>query len=954
MAENTILTADDVRGSARLRSLGVMPGDELTAERKLVRKVSTEPVPQNKQITLEDLRGSARLRSLGVMPGDELTPDRKLVRKFSTEPDEPVEDVSSEDRSFLDNFLYGIDEAGRFLANTADVLERNFPLGRITTEFEYLSPEEAYGREFGKASIDERKDLILRSKERALVQAYGAQEATGVAATLGEVVGTLADPTTLFPVGRGIKAAAGIGFGLGSSYSAVEDYAKKGEVDPVKAVAMGAFGGATGGAFAGAGKLIGTATRGAANRRVAKVEREVNERIVNSGMSPKEAIDDVVKGSVERQFNRDLQILGRQADFAVSKTSAEQALQNSIVNDSAVSRLYSKTLDKYLGTLSTRIGDISQPVLRRFRKFEHDIHIDTKKYMDRAAPFMRNLQKLKPEDKSIIGRHLAAGKFQDAEKLMTLPGMKEEFQKVKEILNDLYDESIDAGLGVEYRTNYFPRMVKDYDKMAAELRFKNKHQVLDRALDDWAKAHNKTVSDLTLAEKEKIIGLTLRGYGVGKTNAGKPGFTKQRKISNEKLEQDENLYGKFYASPEEALSMYIRNSVHNTHRRKFLGQPSQTGELNLRDSIDKIVAKELEAGRLKPTDQDTLRELIEARFIGGEKSTSSGIGILRDLGYMGTIANPISALTQLGDIGVSMAKYGFRDTIAAMFGTKNLRVIDLGLDRAGQEFADVRKSAQILDKLLGVSGFKAVDRLGKETIMNAALRKNIKAVKTPAGERAFRQKWGKFYGDDIDMLVSHLKSGQVTSRVKEHAFNELSDVQPISSLEMPQAYLENPNGRILYSLKTFTLKQLDVARRDVVQQWKRGNKTQAIKNASALAGYMSASGVAVQTVKDLLLGREVEPDDLPENALWALTGVYGINRYVSDKYLSKGNVKEAAVNMLAPATPIIDALFQAPFELAEEDPNLEKYLRNIPVVGPMLYNWFGGGAEKYNERLRDR
>jgi len=26
-------------------------------------------------------------------------------------------------------------------------------------------------------------------------------------------------------------------------------------------------------------------------------------------------------------------------------------------------------------------------------------------------------------------------------------------------------------------------------------------------------------------------------------------------------------------------------------------------------------------------------------------------------------------------------------------------------------------------------------------------------------------------------------------------------------------------------------------------------------------------------------------------------------------------------------------------------------LRNVPLVGPLIYNWFGGGAEKYNERL---
>lgn len=951
MAENTILTADDVRGSARLRSLGVMPGDEITAERKLVRKVSTEPVPQNKQITLEDLRGSARLRSLGVMPGDEISPDRKLVRKFSTEPDEPVEDVSSEDRSFLDNFMYGFDEAGNFVGYLADVLERNFPLGRITSSFEYIEPEKAYGPGFTKATIEQRKDMILRAKERALVKEYGAQEATGTAATLGEIAGTLADPTTLLPVGRGIGQALTMGFGVGAGYSAVEDYAKQGEIDPVKALAVGGFSAVTGGTLAGAGQLVGKATRNAANRRITKVENEVNERIA-SGISPGAAFDEVVTPQVGAQLKRDIRLVDRKPKIRASQTRAEQVLQDDIVNDSAVSRLYSKTLDKYLGTLSTRIGNISQPVLRRLRLFEHDTHIKTKEFMDRVTPFMQDLQKLKPGDKNVLGKHLAAGEFKEAENAMISEQMRQNFAEVRKVLRELYDDSIESGLGLNRIDEYYPRLVKDYDKMASELRFRGKNSIVDKALDDWAEAHNKSIDELTQAEKTEITNLALRGYGV-KIDAGKPSFTKERELTPEQLKQND-VYERFYASPEEALSMYIRNSVHNTQRRKFLGQAGKVNSLNLKDSIGDVVRREKEAGRLDENDERTLKELLEARFIGGEKSTSSGVGVLRDLGYAGTIANPISALTQLGDIGVSMAKYGFRDTIASMFGTKNLRMVDMGLDRAGQEFADVRKSAQILDKLLGVSGFKAVDRLGKETIMNAALRKNFKTVSTPAGERAFKQKWGKFYGDDIDTLVSHLKSGEVTDRVKEHAFNELSDVQPISSLEMPQVYLQSPNGRILYSLKTFTLKQLDVARRDVVQQWKRGNKTQAIKNASALAGYMAASGVAVQTVKDLLLGREVRPDDLPENALWALTGVYGINRYVSDKYLSEGNVTEAAVNMIAPATPIIDAVFQAPVELTQEDPNLAKYMRSIPVVGPMLYNWFGGGAEKYNERLRDR
>ena len=72
---------------------------------------------------------------------------------------------------------------------------------------------------------------------------------------------------------------------------------------------------------------------------------------------------------------------------------------------------------------------------------------------------------------------------------------------------------------------------------------------------------------------------------------------------------------------------------------------------------------------------------------------------------------------------------------------------------------------------------------------------------------------------------------------------------------------------------------------------------------------------------------------------------------MSDKYLSEGKFTDAAIETLAPATPIIDAVLGGTAELTEEDPNLSQYARSIPVIGPMLYNWFLGGAEKYNERL---
>jgi hypothetical protein len=153
-------------------------------------------------------------------------------------------------------------------------------------------------------------------------------------------------------------------------------------------------------------------------------------------------------------------------------------------------------------------------------------------------------------------------------------------------------------------------------------------------------------------------------------------------------------------------------------------------------------------------------------------------------------------------------------------------------------------------------------------------------------------------------------------------------------------------------LKSFTLKQIDLARREVIQEWKKGNKKQAVKSAALLAGYMSVANVGTQTIKDIMLGRDVRLEDVPDKAQWALLGIYGLNQYTYDRYLSKGKLKEGTFAYIAPATPVIDAVLTLGTELPKDDPKLEPVLRGIPFVGPLLYSWFGGGAEKYNERLR--
>ena len=619
-----------------------------------------------------------------------------------------------------------------------------------------------------------------------------------------------------------------------------------------------------------------------------------------------------------------------------------------------MSRLYSKSLDKYLGTLSTRVRNISEPVFGRLRKYEFNTHVKTQKVLTEVAPFLKGMSELAPAVKNRLAGYLYNGNTKAAEGLMkaTSPQMYESFvNQVKNTITKTGDELLESGHTFQKVDNYFPRLVKDYDGLRASLG-KAEQGKITKALNDYAAKKDVAASSLTSTERSEVIDLTLRGYNMD-PSGNKPRFLKPRTMRTVPPEQLQ-----YYASPEESLSMYLRGSVDDIEKRKFFGKSVEESSGGITDpdkSVGNFIDDELARGAIPAGREADLTELLKSRFVGGAQSPSEVNSFLRNTGYMGTIANPISALTQLGDPAISAALKGFRNTISSMFGTKSVKLIDLGLENVltKELGGDVSKTATALSKMLKGTGFATVDRLGKETYINASLKKATSLVKSKKGEQAFRKRQGKIYGDELEGLVTDLKAGNVTDNVKLYLFNELADIQPIALSEMPQGYLDSPNGRILYMLKSFTLKMYDVVRREIVKEWTQGNKGTAIKNAGLLSGYLTVANTGIQTSKDMLLGREVRPEDLPSKSLWSLLGVLGLNKYTSERYLERGDIKGALVNTLVPATPLIDAVVTLGRELPKDDPNLEPALKGLPVVGPMLYNWFGGGAEKYNERLDD-
>lgn len=946
--EEVTLNLSEIRGSETLKKLGALSGDKVV-NNKLVRVFSKpeDSVMSGEILTGEDVINSPRLLELKAKAGDRVV-DGELIR-------------SEYDDAFT-QFKYGFSEEQGFIKDAGQWLESLFPVpARFSIDYDkdsmsivkQTNPDEYYGKGFSEAEPEQRREMIIARKERQLQHDYGQffepNEDSG-ARLAGNITAMLADPTSAVPLGTAPKVAALSGGALGLTSTVAKQQATTEELDPESIAINTALGAILPPVINKGGSIIKDKF---AKKLVAKAQTKIDEHMALGGdvKSIGKVLQDsnINPAAVEQASKR----INKKVNIPLSQTQAERKVADSIARDSAVSRLYSKGLDKYLGSLSSRLGNINEGIKYRVRKLEFNTHVNTAKYSKRANSFLKELTNTPSNVKTQITKHLYNGNFNAAEGLMRSVSTKMavEFKDtIRPMLNELGTQLKDAGHTFEKIDNYFPRLVKDHNKLLESLGVKEKG-IISKQLQEYAKKKKTSVANLTNEERAQVTDLALRGYRQT-TDGGKPRFAKQRVID----EVDEEKLAS-YASSEESLAMYIRNAVHDIETRKFFGRSStknEAGKFDTDQSIGTFVDDAIRRGEVPEARQLELKELLESRFIGQANTPSAFWSTIRELGYLGTIANPISAITQFADAGVSSGLKGFRNTIQAMFGAKDVKIIDLGIeDLIATELAmgGPRKTAKLLDKTMGIAGFKRVDRLGKETLINASLKKARNMAKTTKGEQALRKEVQAIFGKETDSFIADLKAGQISDNVKLYSFNKLADVQPIALSEMPEGYLRAKNGRLLYMLKSFTLKQLDIVRRNVVQEWNKGNKLQATKQAALLAGYVTVANVSTQSVKDLLMGREVRVEDIPDRSLWALLGAYGLNQYTYDRYLARGDVKGAALAYVSPATPIIDAAFTLGTELPKDDPKLEPVLRGIPLVGPLVYSWFGGGAEKYNERL---
>jgi hypothetical protein len=945
MEQNTVLTLENIRNDEELQAYGLKPGDELTPDGTIVRKFSEIQERQDlgMELTQDDIDVNPWMQEQGVEPGDRYVNGE--IKK----------DLSG---SSWEQFKYHYEKSGGMTGYLKDI-------GTIYTGIDFYmdtsgkTTEQKYGEGFEDATPEVRREMLFRAQERQLQDEFGSDfkpDPGSFAGMAGAFAGEVVDPTSLIPFLGGVKGAFATGAALGGAYSASQDIAERGTVDPGKmAVTAGVSAFIPGGITFGAKKL----GQRAARKTVDRVQEAVNRELA----SPWGTVDvdnipriAAAAGVSSRQLGKSLEQFNMTPENIVDLAVPQFSPTKAVAKDSYFSRLLSPGMDKYMGVLSTQLKNISPFLSSKLRRHEFDLGVANNRAMNIIRPFQEQLKAMGNSPlKTALARELGNAEtngFARAESIMNQvdPSMVKNFEQVKKLLDDIKKTYI-RQYGPEVfgeLDNYFPRLVDDLDTLKKALNPKNpKHFApFDDAKQAYATEKGISVDEIPLNKQEEIINKVLVGRAASMEKPG-PRVAQRRRLT---LTDDLLQY---YATPEKALENYVRRGINTTRTNDFIGKKNfslsdDLEELDLSKSIGSYINREMNFKNLDGKQQQAIEDLLKARFIDGETPMGKLTSSIKEAGYIYTIANPTSALVQLGDIAITAALKGTFNTFTSMVLPKRIKMSDVMEAQISKEFNDPSLFAKLLEKSFTVSGFRAVDRLGKETVLNSSFKFNSKlARKSP---EKFKKKWGDTFPDNINQVMDDFKNKRVTDDTLFVLFNELSDQQPISFAELPPGALD-PKLRLLYMLKSFTLKQMDVVRREVVQEYKKGNKTQAAMTAFRLGTYLSLAGLGINQVRMILRGEELlEPEELPTEALWSLLGVYGLSKFTTDKYLKRGEIGQAAANTLFPPLTLADNIAKGVIDATNEDSETLKGLKTIPVYGDLLYMWFGGGAEKAIER----
>ena len=597
--------------------------------------------------------------------------------------------------------------------------------------------------------------------------------------------------------------------------------------------------------------------------------------------------------------------------------------------------------------LHSAMKEVAPIVAERLRKHDFSVLERSHQYVEPVKDFLEQSKNLAPDLKRQITKALSTGSYEAAESAFRAAGRRDladQLPMVRGVLARVFEDYHAVGINVNYRSGYFPQRVVDY----AGLR---KHMTgAERTAFDKAISAERTRKKRALTDEEQA-----RVYAQVVRGGNKPDVHPGVGVRERQIKEISDDLAPYYDTFDSALSQYLSRAAKNVERAKFFGSHN-VKELddaeNVEQSIGVLLRESVKNGDITMGEQvEVLERMLKSRFVGGEAASNKAVSGYRSFTYGTLLANPASAVQNMTDVAYAAFNSGLGNTIKGVAQTitgRGVKLADIHIDNTLQEISQRGLGADALDVALKYSGFRAMDVFGKETLVNAHVNAIKAQVKSVDGAESLIRKWAPALGgeDKAREAIASITSGNLTSDGKYVLVSNLADYHPVLPSEMPEAYLANPNGRVLYTLHTYQLKQLDVFRQQVFKEIKT-NPGEGVKKLVTLTAYLSMAGVPVAWLQDMVRNRELRPmDDIVAGNLLKMVGLstYGIDKnhlLISDP--RRPDITGAMADVIMPPF----AAFENVYDDLKKAGKQFNSLQHVPVAGKALYDWFGGGQEAY-------
>jgi len=386
--------------------------------------------------------------------------------------------------------------------------------------------------------------------------------------------------------------------------------------------------------------------------------------------------------------------------------------------------------------------------------------------------------------------------------------------------------------------------------------------------------------------------------------------------------------------------------------------------------------------KLKADDRNELISLIKSRFEGGEMGGNELLQNARNIGYIGVMGHYMNAITQMGDLWKTIRRRpgsflkGMKKALP--MNDDSIDAVDLGINRALEEHAsDPMWTARALDTIFTHSCLKNFDKFGKDTFLNAAWDDFTKIATGKSSKKKFNkfvEKHNELFGEDFTAkLLEDLKAGKRSFETDAALFSDISDAMPISKSEMPQGYLDSPNGRIAYQLKTFTLKVMDEIRRegidriaDAVDLAKAGDKVGASKVAAEgvmKIGLIGMGGAAFEAgtsdvIKDFIRGKPVSADTVYDGTIVNMQRMIFMNKHITKRFGEKGSGGLLSFISGVAIPPVVSLFDQATHDfmlMLDGDLSLDSASLTyaIPLVGDAYWWNYTEAGQKRTKEIKE-